>query len=175
MDADLAQRMWVRLRERWESESHLPLEQRLATLQAIGMCGAPDAARFLSDLSQAYPERRLEGLSAHRWICMQVANGGVVGRDVLYERLTSEEDPLRRLDLIWAYATIHGDEQVREGLLALVEDDALHPLERLFSAERLVRVGPSHAVAPRLKRVLPRIEHDQEAIAALRCLMWKWY
>ena len=145
-----------------------------ATLQAIGMTPSDEAQRFLYGLALELDLEPVEGLRAHRWMCMQMANSGVLGRAVLLEGLASERDPVRRLDLIWAYATVHGDEDVREALLVLTEDDSLHPLERLFSAGRLVRVGPSHEVAPRLKRTCLRIEHP-EVRKALQCMLWKWY
>jgi len=51
------------------------------------------------------------------------------------------------------------------------------PLERLFAANALIRVGPSWEVAPRLKRVAYAMVEPEEldARAALQCLLWTWY
>ena len=172
-DPELAGRALARLKARHDSESHLLWKQRLATLQAIGQVPDEEAASFLYELGLEYAEEPIESLRGHRWLTMQVANTGPAGRRLLFERLAAEDDPLRRLDLLWGAAS-ERSEDVRKSLLELVEGDTLHPYELLFAADRLCRVGPASEVAPRLKRVCLRVEHP-EVRPALQCLLWKWY
>ena len=51
---------------------------------------------------------------------------------------------------------------------------SLDPLERLFAAQRAIKVGPSWIVAPRLKLVASTFD-DASIQVALQCQLWSWY
>ena len=165
-----------RLLQRHALEEHRPLPQRAATFKAFGQMPLAEAARLLRELGRSAGEERIEGLRAHDWLMIQASNTGVAGRTHLAEALPTEEDPLRRIDLIDAVGS-HRDDLARAHLLALVEGEARSPLERLFAAHSLIQVGPSWEVAPRLKRVAIAMQAPEEAEArtALQCLLWHWY
>lgn len=175
-DEALARRALARLLERHALEEHRPLAQRTAVFKALAQLPLAEAAEFLHATGVAAGEERLESLRAHDWLMIQAANTGLSGRTRLAELLASESDPLRRLDLIDALASIR-DELARSTLLALAEDPARDPLERVFAAQGAIKVGPSWEVAPRLKRVCYALESSTalEARLALQCLLWTWY
>jgi HEAT repeat protein len=112
-------------------------------------------------------------LRAHEWFVLQASNSGVAGQPFLIEELASETDALRRLDLLWAIGA-PGNDAAREALIEFLERDDVEPLEKLFAAQQLVRMGPAGEIAPRLKQLALRIE-DPVARRALQCLLWKWY
>ena len=62
----------------------------------------------------------------------------------------------------------------RTELLEFVENEARHPWERVYACERLIKIGPSWEVAPRLKRVSYDMQ-EVEPRVALQCLLWTWY
>jgi hypothetical protein len=173
---ELARSALERLRERHALEEHRPLQQRVACLKGIGQVPLAEAAAFLRTLALGAGAERIESLRAHDWLMIQASNTGIPGRRFLAEQLAGEEDPLRRLDLIDAVASTR-DELARDTLLALVEGTRSTPLEKLFAASVLIKVGPSWDVAPRLKRVAFALEGPQsaEARAGLQCLLWLWY
>lgn len=175
-DEALARRAHARLLERHALEEHRPLAQRTAIFKAMAQLPLAEAAEFLHDLGAAAGSEILEGLRAHDWLMIQAANTGVPGRTRLAELLQRETDPLRRLDLIDALASIR-DDLARTTLLALAEDPGAPPLERVFAAQGAIKVGPSWEVAPRLKRVSYTLEGEGalEARIALQCLLWTWY
>jgi hypothetical protein len=107
---------------------------------------------------------------------IQASNTGVAGRTYLARELDGETDPLRRIDLVDAVAS-HRDDTARAFLLEFVHGGARSPLERLFAASALIRVGPSWEVAPLLKRVAYAMLSPEEGRArmALQCLLWQWY
>jgi hypothetical protein len=175
-DPELAARAYERLRERHALEEHRPLSQRAATLKAIGQMPLAAAAEWLHELGVAAGDEVIESLRAHDWLMIHASNTDQVGRARLAELLLSEDDPLRRLDLIDAVGSAR-DELARTFLLAHAEHGARSPLERLFTAYALIRVGPSWDVAPRLKRVAYAMQTQEEhrARTALQCLLWYWY
>lgn len=175
-DAEVARVAYERLLARHAREEHRPLAQRTATFKAIGQMPLAAAAELLHALGRAAGETRLESLRAHEWLMIQAANTGVAGRGALVRALAAEDDPLRRIDLIDSIGSIR-DDLARNALLELVEQDARSPLERLFAASVLIRVGPSWEVAPRLKRVAFAMQgpSQSEARAGLQCLLWQWY
>jgi hypothetical protein len=177
---DLAQRVWDALQRVALAEQGLPLEQRLTTLQSIGLVPRAAAAQLLREAAFAAPaELRLKNLRPHEWLMIQASNTGTEGRAWLATQLDAEQDPLRRIDLIWAISAQRCDGEAgpclgRDKLLQLIETEGLHPLEVLYAASRLVRLGPSQVIAPRLKRAVLRIT-EPEARLALECLLWTWY
>lgn len=172
-DPELAQRVHATLMERHALEAELPLERRLATLKSLGQIPSAEAARFLRETGLEHAGVVVEGLRAHEWTCLQAANTGEPGRAWLAEQLAEEEDPLRRLDLLWATSAARSD-ATRVRLLGLLEDPALAPHEVLYVAERLARLGPAAEVAGRIKRAANRIE-EPRVRRGLQCLLWTWY
>lgn len=172
----LAASAYARLQQRHALEEHRPLAQRAATFKAIGQMPLAEAARFLHELGRSAGEERIESLRAHDWLMIQASNTDVPGRTYLAEALRGEEDPLLRLDLIDAIGS-YRDDLARSRLLEVVEGEARSPLERLFAAHALIKIGPSWEVAPRLKRVAIAMQGqaEAEARAALQCLLWLWY
>jgi hypothetical protein len=154
-----------------QKKDHLILGQRVGVLQAIGQLPLAEAASYLREVGLAKPEK-VQGLAPHRFAMIQAANTGLPGRTKLIEHLTSEEDPTRRLDLIWSIASDR-DELSRSFLIDLVQSD-IAPYELLFAADRLARLGPTSRTAPVLKRVTLRCE-ELPVREALQCLLWKWY
>ncbi|MFT4710264.1 MAG: HEAT repeat protein [Bacteroidia bacterium] len=152
--------------------SHLELRERTSTLQAIGQLPLAGAAAYLRKVSLERPDEKIQGLPAHRFAMIQAANSGLSGRSYLMEAIKTEEDPVKRLDLIWSIASDR-DELSRSFLIEHVQS-AIGPNELLFSADRLARIGPTSRVAPVLKRVTLRCS-DQVVRPALQCLLWKWY
>ena len=152
--------------------SHLELRERTSILQAIGQLPLAGAAAYLRKVSLERTEEKVQGLPAHRFAMIQAANSGLAGRNQLIEVLASEQDPVRRLDIIWGIASDR-DELSRSFLIEHVQS-AIGPNELLFSADRLARIGPTSRVAPVLKRVTLRCS-DQVVRPALQCLLWKWY
>lgn len=178
--ADLTERTWEALMRRAKAEEALPLEQRLVVFQAIGLVPRADAARYLREVALAAPpDALIKGKRVHDWMMIQAANTGNEGRAWLATQLPGERDPLRRLDLVWAISAQRcaSDDAPclgRDVLLALVEAPDTHPLEMLYAASRLVVLGPSQTVAPRLKRAVLHVK-DPEARMALETLLWTWY
>ena len=172
-DRELAERVAAALEERNRRELDAPLGERRRTIKAIGIVPLAWSADTLLDIARAHPGERLEGLRAHEWILVHAGNSGDAGRARLFERLPEERDPRRRLDIIRAISNARTDAP-RELLLRLAESGADSELELLYIADRLARVGPSHLVAPRLKRVLYAMQ-TEEARRALSCLLWYWY
>lgn len=154
-----------------ESQAHRPVDARQAQLQILGLCPSVAASRYLRDLGLATTEPVL-GLRSHRWCLLQASNTGQPGRRWLMEALATEQDPVRRLDLIWAISS-QPDELSRAWLLDFVQGDT-DPYEVLFAADRLVRIGPTATVAPVLKRVTLRVE-QADVRSALQCLLWEAY
>ena len=176
-DEALARRAFERLMERHELEKLRPLRERAATFKAVGIVPLADAARFLRETALAKPDERIEGLRSHDWLMIQASNTGAPGRDYLWSELAGEADPLRRLDLIGAVASTRNEDErdrLRERMLSIAEDTEADPYERLFAAGRAVRVGPSSAVAPRL-RLVPGSLQVPEVQVAMQCLLWSWY
>ena len=148
----------------------------ISTYKAIGLLPLRAAAAFLRRVGIGAGGEKIESLRAHEWLMIQASNTGPEGRAFLREELASEDDPLRRLDLIDAIGSAR-DDLARSALLALVEGEARNPYELLFAAGCLVKVGPSWEVAAPLKRVSYGLQKstELEARVALQCLLWLWY
>jgi hypothetical protein len=172
-DPELARRGLERLMTRHEREALRPIQERRATLKAIGLVPLADAARFLCAQALAAEGQEIETLRAHEWLMIQAANTMPAGRAELEARLDAERDPARRIDLLWALSAERSAES-RAAMLAIAEGAARSPYEVLFAADRLVKLGPSELVAPRLKRVAHAAE-ESSVRAALSCLLWTWY
>ncbi|MCP3915649.1 MAG: HEAT repeat domain-containing protein [bacterium] len=155
------------LAERYHNES-----ERVALLQQIGLVPARECAEFLMDFALTH-EGAVKGRDLHRWICGQVYNTGPAGRAILDERLAVETDPFRRLDLLSYIWQDHEDES-RDILLAILTDPTKDEYERLYAADRLIRIGPASEIAPVLKRVYLDSTH-RYVRPAYQCMLWTWY
>lgn len=177
-DPTVAQRVFDQLLQRHGLEAHRPLSQRSATFKAFGQVPSRAAAEFLHGIGVEAGADRMESLRAHDWLMIQAANTGVEGRGALADILAEETDPMRRIDLIDAIGSAR-DDLAREVILRCVENEAASPLERLFAAGVLIKVGPFWEIAPRLKRVSYTLTGPdvsmRDARAGLQCLLWKWY
>jgi hypothetical protein len=173
---ELVRAAYERLMSRHALEEHRPISQRTATFKAIGQLPLAEAAEFLRQIGIAAGEERIESLRAHDWLMIQASNTDVPGRAWLAEALRTETDPLQRLDLLDAIGSVR-DELARQELLAVAEQPESAPLERLFVAHALIKIGPSWEIAPRLKRVAFSMQTPAEAEArkSLQCLLWHWY
>ncbi len=140
--------------------------------RAIAQLPVLDATRFLYEQAKQ-PADDIDGIPAHRWFLIQAVNTGPAGRAWLRDRWSEESDPLWRVDIAAACAADRDAASV-EFLLKVVEDERTTPLEVLFAANKLVHQGPAGVVAPRLKRVVLRIE-DPHVRPALNCMLWQWY
>jgi hypothetical protein len=172
-DEDFARLVLERLLERHGLEEHRPLQKRTATYKAMGLVPLAEASIFLHELGMAYFEEKIESLGAHDWLMIQASNTDRPGRMALIAALESATDPIERIDLIQAIGSSR-DDLAREALLELVRRGDQEPLELLFTASRLVRIGPSWIVAPALKRASYEVE-DIEVRKALQCMLWHWY
>ncbi|QDU84972.1 hypothetical protein Pla163_20920 [Planctomycetes bacterium Pla163] len=172
-DQELSERARVVLQRRLESSEGLETTSDVVLLQALALCPGAATARAVLAIADATPPGMvIETISAHRYIAIQLANTGVAGRREVVARLNEEQDPERRLDLMWTIGA-HRDDLAREALAHMVEDDALDPWERVYAAHLLTRVGPTATVAPLLKAAARRFEGEPRR--ALDCLLHRWY
>lgn len=166
-----AEEAFARLIDLYQLTADQPGE-RLGVLQTLSQVRVQDASDFLLDLARQ-STGEVKGMDSYRFFVGQVWNTGPQGRELLRQELLTETDPFRRLSLIEFVWQDHLDVS-REVLLAVVQDEALHPLERLYAADRAIRIGPASAVAPVLKRVYQACT-DRIARPAFQCLLWTWY
>lgn len=172
LEPELAARTLALVAERERAERHLPLSERIPSLKAIGLVPGEGAAQLLLAIARRHAGETLQGLRVHEWIAIQAGNTGVPGRRWLAAELAREEDPLRRVDLLDAVASVP-DELARETLLEALSVPAPGH-EALYAASRLVRLGPAGLAASRIKRAALDTP-DGEVRQALWCLLWRWY
>jgi HEAT repeat protein len=149
-----------------------PLKEREPWIQALGQVPSGEASAWLLDLAQTAQGER-HNMSAHRWLVLQVSNGGVAGRELLMQSWAEEADPERRLDYLWG-ASLSRESDTVEFLLGVVVRDDAPDHERLFAANRLVRSGDTPRVAPTLKRACLGVT-DPVVRPAFVELLWLWY
>jgi len=142
-------------------------------LQALGLVPGRASAAYLLELADELDDRVVQGLDLHRWLARTAGNAGPDARLYLAERWSTEEDELRRMNLLEAAGGAQ-DEVSRRFLIDLLEGDRATEYERLVAAEWLVRLGPARVVAGLLKRVALRMEGNQTR-RAIDCLLWTWY
>lgn len=173
--ADRARRVIVARLRTDESGANAALGH-LQLVQALALCPGAESARAVLDIADAAPDDQLiEDIRAYRYLAIQLANTGVEGREVVAERLVgpnAEQDPLRRIDLLWAIGA-HRDDLARTFLTEHVSRDGADPWERVFAAHLLAKVGPTEEVAPVLKAASRRFEGPWKR--ALECLLFHWY
>ncbi|MFT7486811.1 MAG: hypothetical protein ACI9F9_002667 [Candidatus Paceibacteria bacterium] len=168
----LSQRVLKILTERFETRSGDELARREFLIQSIAQIPGPESSRYLLAMADSEVES-VKGLSAHRFLSMQVSNTGLPGHRLLREQWRQEQDPARRFDLLWA-ATLGHDESTSVFLIEVLQAQRSLPHERLWSAERLAAEGPASSAAPIIKRANLRM-NDRDFRPAMECLLWRWY
>ena len=168
----LAERSVRVLLEELEEKGDRSVRDREPWLQALGQVPSETGAEWLLSLARS-EEGESHRLSTHRWIVMQVSNGGPAARGVLVSAWRSEEDPERRMDYLWG-ASLTRDTDALEFLLEVVMDSNAPDHERLYAADRLTRLGATSRVAPLLKRACLTIT-DRDVRPAFERLLWTWY
>ncbi len=144
-----------------------------STLQAMGAIPGRETGAFLLRAGDLVGENPIRGVSGFRWCVGQVFNAGPAAREVLRDRLLTEEDPMKRLDLI---SFIWQDFEVEslQSLVDVLDDSTRSPYERLYAADRAVRMGHAELLLPVMKRVY-RSESDRVLRRGLHCLLWVWF
>ena len=148
------------------------VREREPWLQALGLVPSRVGAEWLLELARS-EEGVNHKLSTHRWLVLQMSNGGPVGREVLVEAWRSEEDPERRMDYLWG-ASLTREEDALDFLLVVVLAGDVPDHERLYAADCLTRLGSTPRVAPLLKRACLGIT-NAEIREAFERLLWIWY
>lgn len=144
-----------------------------STLQAMGATPGRESGEFLLRAGDLVGENPIRGVSGFRWCVGQAFNAGAESRATMRDRLLVETDPSKRLDLI----SFIWQDLEEASLLALVDvlDDAtLSPYERLYAADRAVRMGHAELLLPTMKRVY-RSESNRVLRTGLHCLLWIWF
>ena len=100
-------------------------------------------------------------------------NAGPASRDVLLERLGTETDPFKRLDLI-SFVWQDFEDDSFEVLLGVIEDGSRPSEERLYAADRALRMSHNVQLLPVLKRIY-RGTSDPVLRPGLQCLLWAWF
>ena len=172
-DPELARRAYTVLAEVLADLRHRPVEERALVLSSLGRLPLAASAERLLALVDGCAGESIQGLRAPHWLTLQAGNVGEAAHGLLLERLAGERDPVRRLDLLEALS-LRGGTAARDRLLALVDGEVLGPYELLYVADRLVRIGPTAAVAPVLKRATLRVQKD-DVRRALQGLLWRSY
>jgi len=142
-------------------------------LQTLGAVPGRETGEFLLAAGDLVGQNPIRGISGFRWCVGQAFNAGPSSREALRARLALETDPIKRLDLI-SFIWQDFEESSLDCLLGVIEDDALSPYERLYTADRVVRMGQSERVVPVLKRIY-RSDSGSVLRPALHCLLWVWY
>jgi len=171
-DRDLAERAYAILVALHTGETQPVLVDARLLERSIGQIPLEKSARFLMTIANG-ARTPIQGLDPHRWYADQAANAGPEARAWLRAQWSTEADPRRRMDLVSA-GTVDRSPETRRLLLEVLESERSTPVEVLYAADRLVRLGPSTEVAPALKRVTLRM-NDARVRPALNCMLWTWY
>ncbi|QDV07376.1 hypothetical protein Poly30_29000 [Planctomycetes bacterium Poly30] len=159
----------------WDNEvtgSQRP-EVMISLLTALGAVPGEATGLFLADTAELLGENSVKGTSGFHWAVGQVFNAGPEARTVLRERIKTETQPLRRIDLIQFLWQDFSDESLSI-LLNILEDETKSGFERLYAADRLLRMGQPERVLPVMKRI-HRTSGDQVLRSGLNCLLWAWF
>ena len=144
-----------------------------STLQAMGAVPGLETGEFLLRAGDLVGENPIRGIAGFRWCVGQAFNAGVRSRVALRDRLLVEEDPSKRLDLI-SFVWQDMEPESADLLVDVLDDPARSPYERLYAADRAVRMGQAERVVPTMKRVY-RSETDAVLRPGLHCLLWIWF
>lgn len=159
----------------WQKEKEGGNVRAVFESLAIALGAVPGRAtgEFLLARADEIGENVVRGERGYRWVTGQILNAGKEASAVLRERLDVETDPFKRLDLI-SQIWQEFDEVSYETLAGVIEDESRSPYERLYAADRALRMGEHDRLAPMLKR-LYRGSHDPVLRPGLHCLLWIWY
>jgi HEAT repeat protein len=171
-DRELAEKAYAILVALHTGETQPVLVDARLLERSIGQIPLEKSAHFLMTQAEV-AQADIQGLDAHRWYAQQAGNAGPEARAWLRAQWASEADPKRRMDLVSA-GTVERSPETRRFLLEVLDSDRSTPVEILYAADRLVRLGPSTEVAPTLKRVTLRMT-DPKVRPALNCMLWTWY
>jgi len=144
-----------------------------SALQAMGAVPGRATGEFLLRAGDLVGENPIRGVTGFRWCVGQAFNAGAEAREAIRDRLLVETDPSKRLDLI---SFIWQDMELvsLEALVDVLDDTSLSPYERLYAADRAVRMGHAERLLPTMKRVY-RSESDRVLRTGLHCLLWVWF
>ncbi len=172
---ELADQARASLIAQWDREvngSQRP-EELISILTTLGAVPGEATGQFIADTAEILGENSVQGTSGFHWAIGQVFNAGPAARGVLRQRIRTEKAPLRRLDLIQFLWQDFTDESA-EILLGIVDDESKSGFERLYAADRLLRMGRPEEVVPVFKRVY-RTTTDPILKPGLECLLWAWF
>ncbi len=174
-DPELADQIRANLISLWERERQGA--QRDATFESIivALAAVPgrETGEFLLDVGDQVAALPVKSMRGYRWFVGQTFNAGPEAREVIRERLATETDPFKRLDLI-AMAWQDFEEVSYDLLVSIVEDETKSPFERLFAADQTLRMGKNERFLPVLKR-LNRTATDRVLKPGVHCLLWAWF
>ncbi|MEM9380912.1 MAG: hypothetical protein AAGB93_13245 [Planctomycetota bacterium] len=142
-------------------------------LQVLGAVPGRATGEFLLDAGDLVGQNPIRGISGYRWCTGQAINAGPGAHAAIRARLEVEEDPFKRLDLISFVWQDFAPESL-DVLLAIIDDEARSPYERLYAADRAIRMGDSERVVPVLKRIY-RGDAPPVLTGGLHCLLWIWF
>ena len=179
---EFADRVRAALAAEWERElgaSATPSVLR-SILTALGAVPGEETGRFLLERARQIQRLNAENLAPGadaplqpRMAVTQIFNAGPASRTVLLEALESETDPFLRLDLVY-FAWQDFEDDSFDVLAGLVEDEARSSYERLYVADRMLRMKKPARLLPLLKRVY-RTSTDPVLQPGLACLLWAWF
>jgi hypothetical protein len=170
LDSDVPQRALEALQARLEEPASA--RDRNDLIYSIGFIPLREAALFIMAQAPNLPPT-IGQLDAFEWCCGAVYNTGEVGRQVLRELYRTETDPMNRVALI-QYIWQDKEPASLEVLLEAFLNEETNPYERLFLADRMIRIGPATRLAPIIKRTYLGITHPVVR-PALQCLLWAFY
>ncbi|MDE0892538.1 MAG: hypothetical protein OSB14_10170, partial [Planctomycetota bacterium] len=157
---------------RLEGMSSRAISEREPWLQALGQVPSTLGSSWLIELASR-TDGEVHNMPVHRWLFLQVSNGGPQCRASLVDAFYKETSIERRFDLLWA-ASFSAEEDARAFLMDVVLRDDCLDHERLYAADRLTKLGPTSVIAPILKRACVRIK-DAKVRPAFESLLWTWY
>lgn len=178
---DFADRVRAYLAQAWEAEmagSRTKAELR-SIITALGAVPGRATGEYLFERAQQIKELNeqlppgQETFLEPKDALAQVFNAGPEARDVLLEKLGTVTDPFLRLDLIYFAWQDFGDDSF-EVLAGILEDTTRSPYERLYAADRMLRMGKPAELLPIMKRV-HRSTTDPVLQPGLHCLLWIWF
>lgn len=172
---ELAAQIRANLISLWERERLGA--QRDATFESIvvALASVPgrETGQFLLDIGDEVAAQPVKSSRGYGWFVGQTFNAGPKAREMIRERLATETDPFKRLDLIEMVWQDFEDASY-EVLVSIVEDDSRSPYERVFAADQTLRMCKNQRFLPVLKR-LNRSSTDRVLKPGVHCLLWAWF
>ncbi|MEE2940401.1 MAG: hypothetical protein VX460_08455 [Planctomycetota bacterium] len=172
---ELADQVRANLMAVWDRERHGAQRSQVleSVLVSLGAVPGEATGRFILDRADEISKMPAKPTRGYRWVIGQAWNAGPASRDVLLERLGSETDPFKRLDLI-SFAWQDFELDSFEVLLGIIEDESRSSEERLYAADRALRMAHNIRLLPVLKRIY-RGTSDPVLRPGLQCLLWSWF